>query len=137
MMPRGELISGEKERAFFAFHTPIATEQVLESLAAVWHGLVPAFLEADLNLLRLALKDLSSCGLKKQEIEAQSESRRLIDLIAAELALPVGMSSLGPLVFCVSEASMDVTPRLRAICNKCDAMYIGAASPANHGFLVS
>ena len=102
-LPHGRIYSGEDEAIFFEENTPIGAAEVYEVLAAVYHGIVPAFAEADLGLLRAALWDVQQTGFKKREIAGQTgRVRELLELLHSRWKLAAGMSSLGPLVYGIS-----------------------------------
>ena len=104
-LPKGYRFSGERERLFFEQNTPIAVREVHEVLAAVYHGIVPAIAEADLDLLRLALCEVHRTGFKRRELHGQGqEVRELVKELQSGLKLAAGMSSLGPLVYAISPA---------------------------------
>ncbi|RYG38596.1 MAG: hypothetical protein EON93_01790 [Burkholderiales bacterium] len=137
MAPRGSIVSGETERAFFEEATPLAREEVLQTLAAIWHGIVPAVLGRDLELFRESLRDLSRCGLKEKELQAQPNSRHLLTRIDDIGKLAAGMSSMGPLVYAVSESSSSAAEPLEELCKELDAIYIGTTTFANSGYTVT
>jgi beta-ribofuranosylaminobenzene 5'-phosphate synthase len=51
-LPEGPPISGLDERAFFESVAPIATDDTLRAMAALYHGVLPSFRLADLDGLR-------------------------------------------------------------------------------------
>lgn len=136
MVPPGSIVSGDNERAFFERSTPLAREEVLQALAAIWHGIVPAVLGVDLKLFHESLMDLSRCGLKQKELQAQPGSRDLLNSIDGLGNFAAGMSSMGPLVFAVSEGSNSAAESLMVLCDEVGATYLGSTCFANSGFMV-
>ena len=134
MLPNGKAFRGCEESEFFRRVTPLDQNEVLRAVASVWHGIVPAFVKGDYDLLRLAFADMCNSGLKKKEIESQPASRDLINAIQ-ELGLPVSMSSMGPLVFAISHGVPAAASELKECCQQLGAEYIAETSFTNHGYL--
>ena len=104
-LPRGYRYSGEREVQFFRQNSPIGVREVHEVLAAVYHGIVPAIAEADLELLRVALREVHRTGFKRRELHGQGrEVRELVEVLQSGRKLAAGMSSLGPLVYAIAPA---------------------------------
>jgi beta-ribofuranosylaminobenzene 5'-phosphate synthase len=93
--------------------TPIPRWEVLEQFALVFHGIVPALQEGNLSVFGEALHQFSGLGFKAREITEQGGP--VADTISAlrDIALCVGMSSMGPLVFAITEHNIvDCMPDL-------------------------
>jgi len=94
----------EQEVALFRENTPIPRDEVLDTLATVHHGVVPAVIRADLRLLTESLVHLHQIGFKRRELEAQSS---LVKNLYRELCRrnlgAVGMSSWGPTIYVIAE----------------------------------
>ena len=103
ILPPGVRRSGATESAFFAKVTPIDRLEVLEQLALVYHGMVPAVLEEDLEGFGESLRAFSALGFKAREISAQSPAVSDIMSALREVAPCVGMSSMGPLIFTLTK----------------------------------
>lgn len=73
VLPDRSTFSGEKESFFFREKTPLPNDQVLLAMSAIYHGIIPAFATADLDLLKGALEKVHSTGLKREELYAQTE----------------------------------------------------------------
>jgi beta-ribofuranosylaminobenzene 5'-phosphate synthase len=122
LLPPGSRREGRSEEQFFAQNTPIPEGEVLQSLALVHHGLTPAILEDNLPVLRRSLRDLQTVGFKRREIAGVGAPvQALLSALEAELpSTPVGMSSMGPLVYVI--APHDAVPvtwaRLEALCGQ-------------------
>ena len=130
-------LSGADERAFFATNTPLPRMEVLEALAALYHGVVPAFVETDLLLLRSALQALHRCGFKKCEVAHHAPAvPQLMELFLSARNVAVGMSSAGPLVYVVSHEK-DEQWKDQLACLPKGTKYLGTFSGRNRGFAVS
>lgn len=94
-------IAPSVESPFFASHSPVSRSDVYEQLALLYHGLIPAVVEADLADFARCLRRFQSIGFKREEIDAQPESVQNILKVAWEMGLAAGLSSLGPIVFII------------------------------------
>ena len=133
-LARGVRYCGRDEAAFFEANTPIATTDVWEVLAAVYHGLAPAVAEADLTALKVALAKLHTVGFKRREVDGQSRAvGRLLELLCNDLGMAAGMSSLGPLVYAITAAG-DGRTRDMAHLVADGADYLGCVGGRNRGY---
>ena len=113
-LPKGHRYSGQREARFFEEHAPIRVQEVYEVLAAVYHGVAPAIAEADLELLRMAVREVHRTGFKRRELDGQRrEVRDLVEELQEGLKLAAGMSSLGPLVYAIAPAGRELTEKAR------------------------
>jgi beta-ribofuranosylaminobenzene 5'-phosphate synthase len=93
----------KEELIFFRDNTPIPAAEVNETIAAAYHGIIPAVMNEDISTLRLSLQRLNSVGFKKREINRYgTEYAKLISEIGSIMPeAAIGMSSLGPLIYCI------------------------------------
>lgn len=127
-------IAAEEEMAFFNKHAPLPDEEVLRTLAAIHHAIVPAFYEHDLRALARGLDDLSEVGFKRRELDAQPDSQR-VRLLVSSAGYACGMSSVGPLVFAVADhgdSAAGIT--IKKLGESAGAEYLGAFIAENCGF---
>jgi beta-ribofuranosylaminobenzene 5'-phosphate synthase len=94
-------VAPEHESEFFLAHTPVASDDVLWQLAHLYHGMLPAVIEADLPAFARSLRDYQRRGFKRAEIAVQPEPVRNVITSAWELGLAAGLSSLGPTAFVI------------------------------------
>lgn len=103
--PPGKRYSGNMERAFFNRNSPISRAEVHDTIADVYHGLLPAVLERDLLKLKDAMQHIHGCGFKRRELNNQSVSAQsLFQSLSRISNCAVGMSSMGPLLFAIVQA---------------------------------
>jgi beta-ribofuranosylaminobenzene 5'-phosphate synthase len=113
ILPPGTRRAGQVEAALFERSTPIPRHEILEQFAVVYHGMVPALLEGDLETLGKALARFSALGFKAREIAEQDPAVAGTISALQNIAPCVGMSSMGPLVFCITEDTiLDKIPEL-------------------------
>lgn len=102
---KGENHSGERERQIFADQTPIPHSEVLDVIGLIAHGVLPAFKEVSLPALAPALRMINETGFKAREVASQSNNvSKLLQALYAE-GLAGGMSSLGPTIFVIADAT--------------------------------
>jgi beta-ribofuranosylaminobenzene 5'-phosphate synthase len=106
----GDTFSGARERDLFRESTPVPRSDVLEQIALLFHGFLPAVAGGDLETAGAAYSDFCSLGFKAREIEAAG-SRPRIDFLRT-IAPIAGMSSIGPFLFTISSSRVTSGGRL-------------------------
>jgi beta-ribofuranosylaminobenzene 5'-phosphate synthase len=139
LLPPGHRIAGKAESQLFTQHTPITDDEVYQVLGHVHHGMTPAFAELDLPLLRRTLTQLHSLGFKRRELAAQAESvRQLYRSVRAVESCAVGMSSLGPLIYTVSDQDdLESRASVETICRQQNAELLATCRGDNDGYSVT
>jgi beta-ribofuranosylaminobenzene 5'-phosphate synthase len=138
VLPSGCRFSGGQEQKFFEQNTPIPKNEVLEVISLIYHGVVPAFLTNNLKLLKISLFHLHKTGFKKRELQHQSSNvknvMRLFDNIPG---CAVGMSSMGPLLYIVSnKKDEEVNKNIKNLCMDNNIELICTCYGRNRGFEV-
>jgi beta-ribofuranosylaminobenzene 5'-phosphate synthase len=128
--------SGASERAFFARHCPIPKAEVYQTLACVYHELLPAVVEAKIHRLKAALEHVHDIGFKRRELSCQSGNvRSLFRSLKRFPNCAVGMSSMGPLVFAIIRSNdVDALRAVRLEARKAKARVLGVFSGRNESF---
>jgi len=139
ILPRGERLAGSQEKLFFQRSTPVPRSEVLEAIAATYHGVVPAIVTADIGLLSSALGTLHRVGFKRMELAAQSDAvRRIYDQLTTIRGLAVGLSSLGPLIYAAADTTdAEAVNEAEAICTIDEATVLGSFPPRNLGYEIA
>lgn len=105
-LPPDAQFSGAAEREFFNENTPLPPNEVASTLSALYHAVAPAFATADLDLLRDGLHTLHTIGFKARALQRRPvRTRAFIDHVSESLSLPVGVSSIGPMIYVVLPAN--------------------------------
>ena len=133
-LPRAQRSHGEDERRFFEANTPIPRDEALETMVLLYHGVLPAFRQADIALLASSLAAVSQTGFKRLEIERCGVPvlKLLGDLGARGYA--AGMSSMGPLVYVIFAADDERAPdEIAETCAIHDAEWLGSCCGLNRG----
>ena len=136
-LPIGRSYSGDAEAHFFENNTPIQAHEAHEVLAAVYHGIVPAIAEADIGLLKIALREIQGTGFKRREVAAQSHIvGELLDQLNTDLNLAAGMSSMGPLVYAITSSEYDPfsNPTISEFMAVSNMNYLGCFSSRNKAY---
>ncbi|HEX6469000.1 MAG TPA: beta-ribofuranosylaminobenzene 5'-phosphate synthase family protein [Streptosporangiaceae bacterium] len=136
VLPQGHRVSGDEERDVFG-RAPVPDAEILRVLAAVYHGLLAAVATDDLDAAARALTLIMSTGFKRLEVANQPEAVRLLARDLADATRrPVGMSSMGPLLY-VLHRTDDGTPAVVARCaGKWRAAVLCTTTPAPRGHVV-
>ena len=134
VIPPGIRHSPEDERALFREQTPIEEREALEALALVHHGVIPAILDADLAALADSLTELHKTGFKRRELDCQTAVvRDLYGFLREHRFGAVGMSSLGPALYIISD-SPDTGNSLRSIASDVEGCVYIESAGYNRGF---
>jgi beta-ribofuranosylaminobenzene 5'-phosphate synthase len=136
--PKGLKRFAEDELAFFKANTPLPAAEVFESIAIVYHNVVPAVMQGDIKLLKAAISAVSSVGFKLREIESQGTAvRSLIKALEVYPDSAVGMSSMGPLVYAITNLGDNAFDAyLKDVIERFDCGYLGSFAGRNRGFEV-
>lgn len=137
IIPDMTTFSGDLEVDFFQATAPLPDDQVLLTMSSVYHGAVPAFVTADIQLMKTSLEDIHRRGFKCQELRAQSDKTKAAFCKLQDLpGIAVGMSSLGPLIYCIFHRDTDGQSVLERMSDELDLNYLGTFSGCNTGFKV-
>lgn len=104
LYPKGEEIAGQGELEFFQRELPVPSQESLLALGYAYHGIAPAVQERDIRALGYALRQIHSVGFKRRELAQQPDDvRNLLSQLQAKKTVAAGMSSLGPLIFAITQ----------------------------------
>jgi beta-ribofuranosylaminobenzene 5'-phosphate synthase len=110
----------------------------LDTLALVYHAIVPAVAYNDIPLLRAGLSEIQRVGFKAREVRAQPSSvEGLIHRLEEVPDVAVGMSSMGPLVYAVHVGPDELFRSLfQSLASENGAEYLGSTIGRNEGHTV-
>ena len=140
VVPAGARHSDSRERAVFRKQTPFPESHARKAIAATYHGIVPAFAREDLALLSRSLDQIHRTGMKRAELSSQAATtRRFYSSARRALDCPVGMSSMGPLVYAISDRtdSRRVSSKLRDIATDLGGEFVATTRARNSRFGIS
>ncbi len=106
LLPSGERLRGRAEEAFFAAHTPLSHGDIERVIALAVSGLAASVASDDFRTFADVLREFQSIGFKAREIANQSRATRMLLTSLWDInECAAGMSSMGPLLFAITEAS--------------------------------
>ena len=108
----------------------------MKVLGAVYHGIVPAFADADLEALSAAVQEIQGTGFKKREIDRHGDVvRGFLHGLRVDERVPTGMSSMGPLVYAIAPQEMDLTGNVAmSSVLAAGVEYLGSVAGRNEGY---
>jgi beta-ribofuranosylaminobenzene 5'-phosphate synthase len=102
IIPReGASFSGAREVDVFKKYCPIPLAEVQELSHVILMKLLPALVEEDIKAFGEALNMVQNVGFKKVEVELQHPRVRKLLRIAQEHSYGAGLSSFGPVIYCL------------------------------------
>jgi beta-ribofuranosylaminobenzene 5'-phosphate synthase len=101
LLPDEPTMSGEDEVKFFSENAPVTKGDALETMAILYHGVLPAFVLADYDAIGLALQSLHRVGFKMRELQRCSTRGQSCLAALFQLGLAAGVSSVGPLLYVI------------------------------------
>jgi beta-ribofuranosylaminobenzene 5'-phosphate synthase len=135
VLPAGRRIAGAAEREVFGA-APVPDIDVLRAVAAVYHGLVAAVATDDLVLAGEALEVIMSTGFKRLELAHQSPPVRELAVELAAAGRPVGMSSMGPLLYVLHRVGDGTAETVAGVAAERGAAVLGTAAAAAGGHVL-
>lgn len=136
ILPSEERYSGEREVAFFKANTPLPRAEVLEVIALIYHGLVPAMLDSDLPTVKKSPQKIQRVGFKYRQLHHCPEIvYKVLHTIEDNTNAAIGLSSMGPLLYAiVSDDEKSCSESLKQICTHYNAELLGISHGRNQGF---
>jgi beta-ribofuranosylaminobenzene 5'-phosphate synthase len=136
LLPCSKRYTAKDEVRFFDRNTPLPRAEVFRSVATMYHSVLPAVRSGNLELLKTAIFELHRSGFKSREVRGQSPGvRRLLRLLSDSVAYPVGLSSMGPLIYVIaSELDVSAPSVVKRIGLRHNAEFLGSFSGRNLGF---
>jgi len=123
--------SQAEERDFFERTCPLPAESVYETLYHALFGLYAAIREANRTTFCHALRAVQTCAWKKAErLEYGAALIEIEQVLYANGAEAVGMSSLGPSLFFLADNTADIISQMRLTHPNCEWLL---TRPANYG----
>lgn len=143
LLPPGNVRAGPPEIEFFRHNTPVPKAEVHESIALLYHDLVPGVRNSDLGAVGRALRRVHEVGFKKRELAGQSDAvKSSFSLLTASIDAPVGLSSMGPLLYIIGDTEdtkleSSIAAAIREAMGAYACIYLGSFSGCNSGHSVS
>ncbi len=124
-------LSDFAEKEFFESNTPIAEEEVWQSIYSALFGVTGSVMDHDILMFQKALRQLQKCGFKRKERGFyRGDLLRIEQALYEAGAKAVGMSSLGPLLFFFGD---DIEKVIKKASDKLPSCRLWSAVPHNTG----
>ena len=132
----GIRLSGAEEAAVFEALTPVPDEEVRRTIALALVGLAASAATEDFPAFAHAIREMQSIGFKAREIATQpAPVRKLLRDLSDLPRCAAGMSSMGPLLFVVSDGTdPTIHERVEAIVNPAAGLVLGTFRFRDRGF---
>jgi predicted sugar kinase len=110
-------MTGPEEIKFFVDNAPVPKVEALSTMAALYHGVLPAISLGDYRALASALAEVHRLGFKARELGGWSPNLQMAVAALSEKGFAVGLSSVGPLIYVVlQDDDLGSINKIRAIC---------------------
>jgi beta-ribofuranosylaminobenzene 5'-phosphate synthase len=117
VLPAERPMTGQEEINFFVENAPVPKVEALSTMAALYHGVLPAILLRDYSALASALAEVHRFGFKARELGRWSPQLQMALAALSKGEFAAGLSSVGPLIYVIlpgdDPAASDT---VRAIC---------------------
>jgi beta-ribofuranosylaminobenzene 5'-phosphate synthase len=137
VLPDEPPMSGREEVEFFAANAPIPGVEALSTMAALYHGVLPAMISADYKALATALREIHRTGFKERELRRCSAQTRAAIRALFDEGLAAGISSVGPLIYAIIPKNDDeALTRVRRACTDVSTRMVAVVQAWNSGYEV-
>jgi beta-ribofuranosylaminobenzene 5'-phosphate synthase len=137
VLPAERPMTGSEEIKFFTENAPIPKVEALATMAALYHGVLPALLSGDYNALASGLAEVQRTGFKARELSRWSPQLQMAVAALCENGFAAGLSSVGPLIYIILPNDDPVAiEKVRAICAGMTARMITVVRGWNSGYEV-
>jgi beta-ribofuranosylaminobenzene 5'-phosphate synthase len=137
VLPAERPMTGLEEIKFFVENAPVPRLEALSTMAALYHGVLPAFLLGDYSALASALAEVHRLGFKARELGNWSTMLRMAVMALSKGGFAAGLSSVGPLIYVILPDEDPVAfDNVRAICAGLTTQMITVVRGWNSGYEV-
>jgi beta-ribofuranosylaminobenzene 5'-phosphate synthase len=134
LLPDEPTMSGEVEAKFFSDNAPVTKSDALETMAILYHGVLPAFMLTDYEAIGLALQSLHRVGFKMRELQRCSTRAQSCLAALFQRGLAAGVSSVGPLLYViVPRSDRERLDQVRSVSSDFSVPILSIASGWNAG----
>jgi beta-ribofuranosylaminobenzene 5'-phosphate synthase len=137
LLPVERPMTGEEEMKFFVENAPVPRIEALSTMAALYHGVLPAILLADYNALASALAEVHRLGFKARELGRWSPQLQMALAALSKGGFAAGLSSVGPLIYVIlPEDDPAAIDNVRGICAGVTTRMLNVVRGWNSGYEV-
>lgn len=101
VLPDERPMTGQEEIKFFVENAPVPKVEALSTMAALYHGVLPAILLRDYSALASALAEVHRFGFKARELGRWSPQLQMALAALSKGGFAAGLSSVGPLIYVI------------------------------------
>jgi beta-ribofuranosylaminobenzene 5'-phosphate synthase len=101
LLPAERPMTGQEEVAFFVENAPVPRLEALSTMAALYHGVLPAFLLGDYSALASSLAEVHRLGFKVRELGSWGTQLQMTLGALFKDGFAAGLSSVGPLIYVI------------------------------------
>src|SRR5712691_7622871 len=101
LLPAERPMTGQEEIKFFVENAPVPKVEALSTMAALYHGVLPAILLGDYSALASALAEVHRLGFKARELGRWSPQLQTALAALSRAGFAAGLSSVGPLIYVI------------------------------------
>jgi beta-ribofuranosylaminobenzene 5'-phosphate synthase len=101
LLPAERPMTGQEEIKFFVENAPVPKVEALSTMAALYHGVLPAILLGDYSALASALAEVHRVGFKARELGRWSPQLQMVLATLSKDGFAAGLSSVGPLIYVI------------------------------------
>jgi beta-ribofuranosylaminobenzene 5'-phosphate synthase len=117
VLPAERPMTGPEEIKFFVENAPVPKVEALSTMAALYHGVLPAILLRDYSALASALAEVHRLGFKARELGRWSPRLQTAMAALHNEGFAAGLSSVGPLIYVILPGDdWAAVENVRAIC---------------------
>jgi beta-ribofuranosylaminobenzene 5'-phosphate synthase len=137
VLPAERPMTGPEEIKFFVENAPIPKAEALATMAALYHGVLPAILLGDYSALASALAAVHRTGFKARELGQWSPPLHIAVTTLCKNGFAAGLSSVGPLIYIIlPDDDPFAIEKVRAICVGLTTRMIAVVRGWNSGYEV-
>jgi beta-ribofuranosylaminobenzene 5'-phosphate synthase len=137
VLPDEREMTGQQEIKFFVENAPVPKVEALSTMAALYHGVLPALLLGDYRALASALAEVHRLGFKARELNRWSPQLQMALAALFEGGFSAGLSSVGPLIYVILPDDDPITVyNARAICTGLTTRMLTVVRGWNSGYEV-
>jgi beta-ribofuranosylaminobenzene 5'-phosphate synthase len=137
VLPAERPMTGPEEIKFFVENAPVPKVEALSTMAALYHGVLPAMLLEDYSALASALAEVHRLGFKARELGRWSPPLQMALTALSKDGFAAGLSSVGPLIYVIiPDDDSAVIDHVRKICSGLTTRMLTVVRGWNSGYEV-
>jgi beta-ribofuranosylaminobenzene 5'-phosphate synthase len=137
IVPAERPMTAQQEIDFFVENAPVPKVEALSTMAALYHGVLPAILLKDYGALKSALAEVHQVGFKARELERWSPQVQTAFSALTRAGLAAGLSSVGPLLYVIiPDDTPDTMENVWTICAALSTRMVKIVRGWNSGYEV-